>query len=103
MTNDYSAFAEDPDFGELVEMYVEEMGDRITTLQESFDSGDRDKLHTTAHQMKGAAGSYGFDQLTPLAKSLEYALRDDEPEETILESLHSLISACRKVRTGTPG
>jgi len=98
----YSTLADDPDFGELVEMYVEEMDDRIVALQASHNSGDREKLRVTAHQMKGSAGSYGFEQLTPLAATLEHAVRDDEPEEVILESLQSLISACRCVRTGTP-
>ncbi|NOY43285.1 MAG: Hpt domain-containing protein [Planctomycetes bacterium] len=98
----YSNLAADPDFGELVEMYVEEMDDRITVLQESHDCGDQEKLRTAAHQMKGAAGSYGFEQLTPLAATLEYSVRDNKPEETILESLRALISACRQVRAGTP-
>ncbi len=98
----YSSLAADPDFGELVEMYVDEMEDRIAALQESYDCGDQEKLRTAAHQMKGAAGSYGFEQLTPLAATLEYSVRDNKPEEMILESLQSLISACRLVRAGTP-
>ncbi|MDP6554248.1 MAG: Hpt domain-containing protein [Pirellulaceae bacterium] len=48
-------------YGELVEMYVDEMPDRIAALERAFDSGDMEGLQRAAHQMKGAAGSYGFD------------------------------------------
>jgi len=56
--------------GELVEMFVDEMPERIALLGEALASGDRESLERTAHQMKGSAGSYGFDQLTPYAAAV---------------------------------
>ncbi len=98
----YSSLAADPDFGELVGMYVDEMADRIATLEKAFDSRDMEKLGRTAHQIKGAAGGYGFETLTPLAAAVEFTVRDSEPEEKILQTLRALIRACRQVRAGVP-
>ena len=39
-----------------------------------ISAGQWDQLGRTAHQFKGAAGSYGFHQLTPSAAGLEAAL-----------------------------
>ena len=98
----YSSLGGDPDLGELVEMFVEEVPDRIATLNEAFSSKDLEGLQRTAHQMKGAGQSYGFDILTPLAAALEYAVRDNEPEEAILKTLDALIDACQRVCAGEP-
>ena len=98
----YSDLGTDPDLGDLVDMFVDEMPDRIATLTESFQSGDRETLRRTAHQLKGALGSYGFDQLTPFAIDLENAVRQDTTEGQIRESLEVLIDLCKKMRAGAP-
>ena len=98
----YSDLGTDPDFGELVEMYVEEMPDRVATLQQAHAAADTELLQRTAHQLKGASGSYGFPMLTPYAAALEYAVRDDEPEEAILKALNELIDVCGRLRSGAP-
>ena len=99
----YSTLGDDPDLGELVEMYVDEMPERIATLEEAFESGDRELLQRSAHQLKGAGQSYGFDPITPLAAAVEYAIRDEEPEENIRKALDELLDVCGRVRAGTPG
>ncbi len=98
----YSSLASDPDLSGLVELYVDEMPGRIETLKETFASGDMELLRRTAHQLKGAAGSYGFDQLTPYAATLEASIRNDQPENEIRELLDVLVELCQKVRAGEP-
>ncbi|HEX5445541.1 MAG TPA: Hpt domain-containing protein [Pirellulales bacterium] len=93
-----STLADDPDLGSIVELYVAEMPDRIATLVAQFDAGDRTGLTTTAHQIKGAAGSHGFHQVTPPAARLEAALHADRPEAEIAEALEALLDVCRRVR-----
>lgn len=93
-----STLADDPDLGSIVELYVNEMPGRVATLLAQFDAGDRAGLTTTAHQIKGAAGSHGFHQVTPVAARLEAALRDDRPEAEINEALDALLEICRRVR-----
>lgn len=98
----YSRLADDPDLGEIVEMFVEEMPERINALLSQLDATDWDALTRTAHQLKGAAGSYGFDALSPSAGKVETAVRNGEPEQSIRESVHELVELCNRVRSGVP-
>jgi signal transduction histidine kinase/DNA-binding response OmpR family regulator len=98
----YSQLAADPDLGELVDLFVREMPARISTLEAQARSRDWNELTRTAQEIKGAAGSYGFGEITPYAARLEAAAREALPEENILAALHGLLSLCRRVRAGTP-
>ena len=96
----YSSLAGDPCMGELVEMYIEETPARIAALEQAFAGGDRDALRISAHQMRGAAGSYGFEPLTISAGVLETAIRAGESPETVQRAFDELIAACRRIRAG---
>jgi HPt (histidine-containing phosphotransfer) domain-containing protein len=98
----YSPLAFDPDLGELVYLFVQEMPDRINALDAQAKSRNWNQLAETAHQIKGAAGCYGFDEITPCAARLEAAARDAQPEEQILSALDELLTICRRVRSGKP-
>jgi HPt (histidine-containing phosphotransfer) domain-containing protein len=98
----YSSFGADPLLGELVEMYVAEMPDRIAALEQALAAENLDGLRRTAHQMKGAAGSYGFDCLTTAAGSLEAAIKEKQTLDQIEQSLDELTRLCRRIRRGSP-
>ncbi len=98
----YSEFGDDPDLGELVEMFVDEIPDRIDQLLSSLEARDWGGLERTAHQLKGAAGSYGFDALTPWAARLENAAHESAAEEEIRRATEELVAVCRLLRSGTP-
>jgi len=99
----YSSLAADPDLGDLVQMFVDEMPDRIGGFEARLEVGDWHALQRSAHQLKGAAGSYGFDHLTPCAARLEQVLRDQRPEEEVRIAAETLIDLCRLVRAGVSG
>jgi signal transduction histidine kinase/CheY-like chemotaxis protein/HPt (histidine-containing phosphotransfer) domain-containing protein/ferredoxin len=98
----YSQLAADPDMGELVEMFIQEMPDRINALTTQARSRDWDQLARTAHQLKGTAGSYGFPVITPYAARLESAARETRQEEPILLALDELLRLCHRLRSGVP-
>jgi HPt (histidine-containing phosphotransfer) domain-containing protein len=98
----YSSLAADPDLGELVEMYVQNMPERINALETQARDRDWQQLTRTAHQIKGSAGSYGFSVITSSAARLESAAKDGRPEEEILSALDELLDLCRRTRCGTP-
>ncbi|MCE9606913.1 MAG: Hpt domain-containing protein [Planctomycetia bacterium] len=98
----YSALGSDPDFADLVDLYVDEMPERIVQLQALFAAEKWDELRRSAHQIKGAAGSYGFPQLTPIAGRLEHALSTAQPEAEIQANLEKLLALCAAVRAGAP-
>ncbi|MDX1961887.1 MAG: Hpt domain-containing protein [Pirellulales bacterium] len=96
----FSSLAKDPDLGEIIEMFVEAMPSRVRDMQNQFDNQDWDQLARLAHQLKGAAGSYGFDQITPYAARLEKGIRNALPQHDIRKSYEELIDVCGRIRIG---
>ena len=92
----------DPDLGDIVEMFVEEIPHRTATLLDQFNASDWEGVRRTAHQLKGAAGSYGFSPISDCAAELEQAVCEDEPEEQIRDAVDALVGICNRVRGGTP-
>ncbi len=93
----YSDLAADPLLRPMVELFVHEMPARTAILRVNFETGNWDALRRAAHQMKGAAGSYGFDQLTPPSARLEEAATRVEPAEVIAQALEALLAQCNRV------
>ena len=98
----YSTLGADPDLGEIVEMFVDEMPERISNLLDHFNTSNWEELRRAAHQLKGAAGSYGFDPISPAAARLECAVRDTKPENEIRRTLDDLVSLCQQANAGAP-
>jgi len=98
----FSPLASDPDLSELVEMYVEEMPERIATIQNLLDASDWESLRRFAHQVKGAAGSYGFDPISPVAGTVEDSIREGAPEEAVRRAVEELLDMCARARAGMP-
>lgn len=96
----YSPLGADPDFADLVDMYVDEMPERATKLQELYAAAAWDDLRRLAHQIKGAAGSYGFPQITPAAGRLEMSILQARSSNEIESELDSLLSLCNAIRAG---
>ncbi len=98
----YSVLATDPDLREIVEMFVSEMPDRISQMVDVMEKEDWEGLKRLAHQLKGAAGSYGFEPLSPTAAELENTIADGASEEDIKASLEELVKMCRRVSADSP-
>jgi len=73
----FSQFADDPDMIELVEIFVKELAERMYRIDQALKNEDRQSLITLSHQLKGAAGGYGFPTITNVARSLEMLARSD--------------------------
>ena len=98
----YSSFGGDPDLGELVDLFVSNIPQRIDQLLADVAGGNWSEVQRTAHQLKGAAGSYGFPQITFAAAALETSLLEGEPEMRLLRELHELLDLCGRARSGPP-
>jgi HPt (histidine-containing phosphotransfer) domain-containing protein len=97
----YSSLSRDPALAEIVGMFVEEMRDRVAALLDQLEAGQWEGLARTAHQLKGAAGSYGFAPISRCAAQLEAAIREGEPEARIRDAVDALIAICKRARGGT--
>ncbi|MGD9649049.1 MAG: Hpt domain-containing protein [Pirellulales bacterium] len=98
----YSTLANDRELADLVELFVDELPRRVAFLRSLFAAGDRDELERMAHQLKGAAGSYGFEAITPAAARVEQTVACGEPFAEIAEALEELIALCEAARAGAP-
>ncbi|MEX2187936.1 MAG: Hpt domain-containing protein [Pirellulales bacterium] len=96
----FSTLGGDSDLGDLVETFVAEMPDRVASLEACFAAQDLAELGRTAHQIKGAAGSYGFACITPVAAHVETAAKTQEPEDVVRAALDELVGMCRRLRAG---
>ncbi|MBT6497087.1 MAG: response regulator, partial [Planctomycetaceae bacterium] len=70
-----SELADDEDMLELVEMFVGELPERIAAIERSIDEQDLETLGVLAHQLKGAAGGYGFPTMTDAARLLDASMK----------------------------
>ncbi len=98
----YSSLGADPDLGELVELFVAEMPERVATFRGLFARQQWEELRRAAHQLKGAAGGYGFSQISPCAARLENAIRQRLSEEQIRQAVEELTDLCHRARSGSP-
>ncbi|MCA9214189.1 MAG: Hpt domain-containing protein [Planctomycetales bacterium] len=94
----FSTLATDPELGDLVTMYVDEMPDRMTQIREAYVANERDRLIRLIHQLKGAAGSYGFPTLTQAAAATEQVLINNG--ENAEQAIEELMATCERVRAG---
>lgn len=94
----YSAFREDPDFQELLVDFVQSARERTVTLSEAYEQRSVESLRTQAHQLKGAGGGYGFDDLSRIAADLEQACKSEHPQiDEIGRCLDVLLDHLRRV------
>ena len=98
----YSCLSNDPELMEIVEMFVEEMPDRTATLLDQLEASDWEGLQRTAHQLKGAGGSYGYAPISHYAGVLDQAVGQGEPEERIRDAVDALIGICMRARGEAP-
>lgn len=92
----HSDFESDPDFQDLVVLFVDELGSRVDSIRQAFVEEDVAALRRIAHQLKGSAGGYGFDPIGDAASRLEYELLGDEAAiSSLSERVEDLIANCR--------
>lgn len=93
----YSPMSSDPDFRELVVLFVSELPGRIELMRGCIQRCDWATLQKLAHQLKGAAGSYGFPQISTAAAELDTTLKAGSTDSAKLTLLTNTIAdLCRR-------
>jgi HPt (histidine-containing phosphotransfer) domain-containing protein len=96
----YSTICTDAEMIEIVQEFLDELPLRLGQLQTALETRDWCGLARYAHQLKGAGGSHGFPQLTPLAQRLESWAKAAQPDESRLAAtLDELINVAARLRT----
>jgi HPt (histidine-containing phosphotransfer) domain-containing protein len=79
----------DPEIADLIPGFLENRRKDTQTMGDALTQGDFETIRILGHSMKGAGGSYGFDAITDIGKSLEQAAKDKDTER-IERSLQEL-------------
>jgi HPt (histidine-containing phosphotransfer) domain-containing protein len=93
-----SELSDSPDLADLVEMFVSELPKRVGAMQDSLSRSDLATLASLAHQLKGAAGGYGFPTITDAAGSLERSAKLNEDIQRLTTEVRELADLCARAR-----
>ncbi|MCC5829905.1 MAG: Hpt domain-containing protein [Phycisphaeraceae bacterium] len=92
-----SEFADDPDMRDLVAFFAAELPQRASVLAEMAAKNDWAAIRELAHQLKGAAGGYGFPTITEQARQVERMATIAEDVERLRGQIDLLADMCRRV------
>jgi len=96
-----SDFAGDPEMRELIDLFVSEMPAKASRLTDLFEGRQIEDLQQLAHQLRGAAGGYGFGAISDAAAELEEALRTQDELEQAKSQVDQLIDLCQRTRSAS--
>lgn len=89
-----SEFVGDSEMAELIDFFISEVQQRIGAMADAMEMGDLSRLRSHVHQLRGAAGGYGFPSITQSAAELETALRA-QPSD-VARRFDALLALCRR-------
>lgn len=102
MNDIFSKFAGQECWDELLEQFVVQLPQRRAALDHAISANDLRSVSVLVHQLKGACGSYGFDELTPLADQLERALLKAPSCNSFPEELAIFLDALQRMTYRCP-
>jgi CheY-like chemotaxis protein len=90
-----SDLAEDEDMIDLIERFVAGLPSQAKRLDDAHTANDRETVRRLAHQLKGAAGGYGFPTITAAAAVLEERAREGS---SLAQAVADVTDLCRRAR-----
>lgn len=94
----FSDFSSDLEMREIIEMFVTELPRRTMAMQAAIRAGDTEQVRILAHQLKGAAGGYGFSALGEAAALVESAVKEACDVNVVRSRIGTLIALAARVR-----
>jgi HPt (histidine-containing phosphotransfer) domain-containing protein len=97
----YSEYRSDPEMVELIEFFLQELSQQAVNIDQAFEMGDVQRLRVLSHQLKGAAGGYGYPSISASAGAVESAVLADEANlSNVAEHVEALTLLCRQAAAG---
>ncbi len=90
-----SDLADDEEMTALVERFTNNLPQQAQRLEDAAHANERETIRRLAHQLKGAAGGYGYPSITTAASRLEQQAREGE---TFAQALAEVCDLCRRAR-----
>jgi len=95
-----SELLEDPDMLPVVQSFLVLLAERIALIERQRDIGQRAELASLAHQLKGAAGGYGYPTITEAARTVERYAAAGGTQREVDHAVAALAAACRAALRG---
>jgi len=96
-----SELADDADMAELTEQFLNSLPARIEAMGQALRSQDFETLARTAHQLKGAAGGYGYPLITQAARELETSVKAREAVAALQRQVEALRALCEQAQAAS--
>lgn len=96
----------DEEMKDLFRLFVDDAGRRLGTLCSTSSPFDRTFIAKEAHKIRGAASSFGFEQMAGLLKDVEMQAQTvaQAQLESLVREAHALFEqSVREVRDRYPG
>ena len=75
----YSSLVDsEPEFAEIVELFLERLPELIDKISQSFADGDWELVRDELHRTKGVAGNYGYSELMKLIAKGEFVATSED-------------------------
>ncbi|MGB7159386.1 MAG: Hpt domain-containing protein [Tepidisphaeraceae bacterium] len=89
-----------PGMAKLVVTFVSKLGERCDSIRSAADARDYDALKRLAHQLKGAAGGYGFPAIGDAAAAIERVT--PRTATSLPDLIKKLADLCEQARCAVP-
>jgi len=90
----------DARFQKLVQRFLSTIPEKVEALGEALEHRDEGALAPLVHQLKGSAGSYGFEGISHQARLCEEAFRAGGLSDEVLQQVNQLIAALTDLGDG---
>jgi len=98
----YSNLSDDADMADLIAEFVQCLQERAAALDAAVQGENLQDLLRLAHQLRGASGGYGFDDIGIIAGKLEDATRVAQSVNEVRHEVDALVNMCRRAHAGVP-
>ncbi len=92
-----SAYAADEEMADLVDLFVNELPDRVAAFVSALESDNWHEVQVISHQLKGAAPGYGFDLVGEAAGQVEKLLLENASVDQRFDAAREFIALCGRV------
>lgn len=90
-----SQLAEDEEFQELILEFVELLPGITDEITQAAHSQDWNSLQSVSHRLKGSGGSYGFHELTEIAKKI-----NDDVRQSVYHDINTYVTELNMMTDG---
>jgi CheY-like chemotaxis protein len=92
-----STLADDADMSEIIGEFVATLPKQVERLSSLVQERNLDELRRAVHQLKGAGGGYGFNEITDVARVAESGITANEPFEKVAQQIEELTSLLQRI------